>query len=62
MMIEQHYSVAQVASILGQTESTLRRWIIDGKFPALKMGGRSIRIAHSELERWLAKAKVQEKG
>jgi excisionase family DNA binding protein len=57
-MIEQHYSVARVASILGQTERTLRRWIHDGKFPALKMG-RSIRIAHSDLERWLAKAKAK---
>ena len=58
-MIEQHYSVAQVASILGQTEPTIRRWILSGKFPAIKMGGRSIRIAHSDLEKWLAKAKAK---
>ena len=59
MVIEQHYSVAQVASILGQTEATIRRWILSGKFPAIKMGGRSIRIAHSDLEKWLAKAKAK---
>jgi len=57
MVIDQHYSVSRVASILGVTPATLRTWIRDGKVSAVQIQ-RNIRIAHSELERLLDAAKV----
>ena len=58
-MIEQHYSVARVASILGLKAQTLRGWIRAGKVSAVRVVGKTLRIPHSEIERLIADGKIE---
>lgn len=46
-------TVAQVATICGVTERTVRRWLRDGRLPALRVGGR-IRIPEHALREMAA--------
>lgn len=41
-------TVSQVATVCGVTERTVRRWLRDGRLPALRVGGR-IRIPEHAL-------------
>ena len=42
----------QIASLLGVTERTVRRWIADGTLPSVKLGGARL-VARTTLERRL---------
>ncbi len=43
-------SVLEAAAATGVSEKTIRRWIVSGRLPAVKLGGQ-YRIARAELER-----------
>lgn len=51
-----HYLRAgEIATMLGTTERTIRRWIADGTLPSVKIGGARL-VPRSELDRKLAPA------
>jgi len=57
--VEQHYSVAQVAALLGIRASTVWRRVKSGEIqPVLKLGHRTVRIPARAVNRWLAGAQV----
>jgi excisionase family DNA binding protein len=37
-------TIAQAADALGVEDSTIRRWIRDGRLPAFRLAGRQVRI------------------
>lgn len=46
-----YLSVAEAATILKVTESTVRRWIRRGDLPAYRTGRRGVRVKREDLER-----------
>jgi excisionase family DNA binding protein len=52
-----YLSVRQAAEVAQVCEYTIRRWIKEGRLPATKPGGKSLRIAREELDRLLGGAK-----
>lgn len=53
MSIEQHYTVRQVAELLGITEDTIRRHIHSGRLHAVTPdGGRRLLIPESAVNAW----------
>jgi|GEM_PF-5679146 len=53
--MEQDYSVAQLASRMGVSTDTVRRAIARGELNAYRAGTKSIRIAHDEATRYIAR-------
>ena len=49
------YSVIETASMLGCTEITIRRWVMDGTIGSVKIGGRRL-IPVKTIEALIAKA------
>lgn len=43
-------SLPECAEYMGVSEASVRRWIRDGKLPALRIGGKLIRVRVSDLE------------
>lgn len=43
-MARQLITIAQAADALGVEDSTIRRWIRDGRLPAFRLAGRQVRI------------------
>ncbi|HWE61665.1 MAG TPA: GAF domain-containing protein, partial [Chloroflexota bacterium] len=48
-----YYSIAQATALLGVSRVSIWRWIRDGRLPAARLGHRTTRIAHTDLERIL---------
>ena len=48
------YTPTEVAHQLGVAPKTVRRWISLGQLKAAKLGHRTIRITHAELQTFLA--------
>lgn len=49
--LKPRYSFRRVVSIFGISETTLRRWIRDGKIVAIYVGPRNIQFEREEVER-----------
>lgn len=59
-MKQMFYSTDQAATILGVSESTLRRWRATGQGPSyVRFGPRTIRYQAGDLVRWLRAHNVQ---
>jgi len=52
------YTPTEVAHQLGVAPKTVRRWISLGQLKATKLGHRTIRITHAELQTFLAGHRV----
>ena len=53
--LQELFSVQQATELLGVSESTVRRYIDDGRLPAYRLAGeRLIRITRSDLEALLS--------
>ncbi len=48
-----HLRAKQIASALGLSERTVRRWISDGTLPSRRLGGARL-VARADLDRLLA--------
>src|SRR5579859_721371 len=48
-----YYSISQAAALLGISRVSIWRWIGDGRLPAVRLGHRTTRIKHADLERLL---------
>ena len=63
-MINNHYTVSEVAQKIGVTPETVRRYIREGKLKATKeisIGMKKIWvISHEELQNFIAKLNIQE--
>ena len=53
-----YYSVEEVKDILKVSIETIRRYVRSGKLPAIKLGGKYIRIAKKDLDEFLATLKI----
>lgn len=53
------YSVEIVAELLDVEEQTIRKWIKEGKLKSLKLAGTTLKIAETELERFVLQALYQ---
>lgn len=61
MESKEFYSPQEIANMLGVTRKTIYNWIVDNNINAVKIG-RSWRISHQELQRFIEKGKnTQEK-
>lgn len=50
--------IKDVAELLNVSETTIRRWLLDGKIPAYKLN-RQYRFSKIEIENWMMKRKVK---
>lgn len=49
--------IKDVAELLSVSETTIRRWLLDGKIPAYKLN-RQYRFSKIEIENWMMKRKL----
>lgn len=49
----EHVTVKQVANYFDVHELTVRRWIADGKLPAIRVGKRAIRIRVADVNAFI---------
>ncbi len=54
------YSVDETASMLGCTEVTIRRWVMDGTIGSVKIGGRRL-IPTKVIEELIERAQPEKK-
>jgi len=54
-----YYTVEEVKDILKVSIETVRRYVRNGKLPAIKLGGKYIRIAKKDLEEFLETLKIK---
>jgi len=55
-------TIAQVAEKFGVHKNTVRNWIRDGILPAYRVGARTVRIRHDDVETVAAPFKAGERG
>jgi excisionase family DNA binding protein len=53
---DEFLTVAEVAAILKLNQQTIRNWIAQGSLPALRVGGRRVRVLRRDLDQLLADA------
>src|SRR5215212_5516372 len=51
-----YYSISQAAALLGVSRVSIWRWIRAGQLPVIRLGHRTVRIAHADLDRLLARS------
>ena len=51
-----YYNVSEAARILGVSRMTISRWIRSGRLPAARLGHRTVRIRHDDLDQFLLEA------
>ena len=51
-------TIKDVSELLNVSETTIRRWLQDGKIPGYKLG-HQIRFSRSEIENWVMRSKIQ---
>lgn len=52
-------TVTEAARVLDVSRTTVWRWIAEGRLPALRLGGRTIRIRKPDVEKMLRPARVR---
>ena len=52
--IEEFLTVAEVADRLKMNQQTIRNWIDRGELPAIRLGGRRVRIRQADLDEFVA--------
>ncbi len=58
----EYYSVSEAARLLAVSRTTVWRWIEEGKLPAYRMGGRTIRIRKRDLWKMAQPARGTREG
>jgi len=53
-----YYTIEEVASLLKVNPESVRRWVRSKKLPAIKLGGKYIRIEASDLDGFIKKSKA----
>ncbi|HPT66014.1 MAG TPA: helix-turn-helix domain-containing protein [Candidatus Woesebacteria bacterium] len=53
-----YYTIEEVAEILKVNPESVRRWVRAKKIPAIKLGGKYIRISATDLENFTKSSKV----
>src|SRR5579872_484768 len=51
--------IKDVAELLNVSETTIRRWLIDGKIPAYRLN-HQYRFSRIEIENWMMSCKLQQ--
>src|SRR3954469_730077 len=51
-----YYSISQAAALLGVSRVSIWRWIRAGQLPVIRLGHRTVRIAHADLEQLLVRS------
>jgi excisionase family DNA binding protein len=51
--------IPYVARELGVTESSVRKWILEGRISAIRAGGKLLRVEKKELDRFLRDARIR---
>lgn len=51
-------TIKDVSKLLNVSETTIRRWLQEGKIPGYKLG-HQIRFSRSEIENWVLESKIQ---
>ena len=54
-----YYNVSEAARVLGVSRMTISRWIRSGRLPAARLGHRTVRIRHDDLDQLLLEARVR---
>lgn len=53
-----YYTIEEVASLLKVNPESVRRWVRSKKLPAIKLGGKYIRIEAGDLDGFIKKSKA----
>lgn len=53
-----YYTIEEIATLLKVNPESVRRWVRSKKLPAIKLGGKYIRIEASDLEGFIKKSKA----
>jgi excisionase family DNA binding protein len=53
-----YYTIEEVANLLKVNPESVRRWVRSKKLPAIKLGGKYIRIEASDLDGFIKKSKA----
>jgi len=53
-----YYTIEEVADLLKVSRESVRRWVRSKKLPAIKLGGKYIRIEASDLNSFIKKSKA----
>jgi excisionase family DNA binding protein len=61
MQNEEYLTIKDIAQQLKMDEKTIRRWVKDGKLPAISLGGK-YRIARSDLNAFLDSKRLGRQG
>jgi PTS system nitrogen regulatory IIA component len=51
--------IKDVAELLSVSETTIRRWLSDGKIPAYRLNDHQYRFSRIEIENWMMKCKLK---
>ena len=62
MLEEEYVTVAEAATLLQVSQSTIWRWIDQGNLPAYRVGQRRVRLKKTDLTNLITPARAQEKG
>jgi excisionase family DNA binding protein len=49
--MEQYLTIKQAARLVQCSERTIRRWIDDGKLPAVRVGKKFVRVSEADLQK-----------
>lgn len=53
-----YYTIEEVAEMLKVNPESVRRWVRSKQLPAIKLGGKYIRVEASDLSRFISKSKA----
>jgi len=53
-----YYTIEEIAGILKVNPESVRRWVRAKKLPAIKLGGKYIRVLAVDLDRFIKDSKV----
>ena len=53
-----YYTIEEVAEMLKVNPESVRRWVRSKQLPAIKLGGKYIRVETGDLDRFISKSKV----
>jgi len=53
-----YYTIEEVAEMLKVNPESVRRWVRSKQLPAIKLGGKYIRVEAGDLDRFISKSKA----